>query len=217
MKGRILRWWIVHHWDVCSSRVGSSSLKTQDVTPGAPGRDSSEDSVRKTTGLTYLGWCRIFDKWRWTQKKICKVSQLRTVDTCWESQWTHGFVGRERSLILRQIQIDRWVWWTLWKITKSKLDGNFPFQLPNQNLLGICFSSTTPFKNSWEVQKTPLSIFASRGVFFPDKKVLLPRFCPGEPLALEEQKRRKIWGKLGKRQKVGIIISVDFPFQILNF
>lgn len=146
----------------------------------APGRDSSEDSVRKTTGdhllLTYLGWCRIFDKWRWPQKRSAKFPSENSGCLLGKSMIS-WLLGRERSLILRQIRIDRWVWCNLSAIPKSKMSGNVLSQLPNHEKC------------------------------YPQHFL---RFCPGEPLALEEQRRKM--GKLGKPQQVGIM-SVDSLFR----
>jgi len=102
------------------------------------------------------------------------------------------------------------------KLPRANWMDIFHFNFQIRICWGFVFPLLSHLKTA-EKYKRHLCQFLHLEVFFPNKKVLLPRFCPGEPLALEEQKRRKIWGKLGKSQKVGIIISVDFPFQILNF
>ena len=78
--------------------------------------------------------------------------------------------------------------------------GQLPFLLPNhvQNLLGLFFHLTTHlFENSLKISDPyanfRISFFHLRKSGFHFGQCALPRFCPGEPLALEEPKRKKMF------------------------
>ena len=136
----------------------------------APGRDSSEDSVRKTTGGSFvvyviLGFLRIFVTWRWTQKRnLQSLPGENRECLLGKSIKTHGFWGGGGAISRRwDLKIGICSWFICSRV--AWLDSS-------QNLLRIFvfICPTQLFENSLNRIPMPLPIFASVFCFFHLRK-----------------------------------------------